>query len=195
MGSGLSVGMLEDAPGAAEWLAGEGLDVVARRTDILHIRSVLVDLHSGPSAEGAGPGSAGEARRAALRFSLPSRGFPCPPCAPTPPSIPPPSRPRRRPPRSWPTSPCSARTAVPPRRHRRRGHEAGPDPTAGWSGRSTCPTAATSCTTSAGTPAARTSAPGRRTPTSSGAIWSCPGSTRPASTSSIPSPIPGGPSW
>ncbi len=42
----------------------------------------------------------------------------------------------------------------------------------------TCRTPATSCITSAGTPAARCSAPTRRTPTWSGAIWSCPASAR-----------------
>ena len=61
--------------------------------------------------------------------------------------------------------------------------------TASWSARSTCPTPATSCTTSAGTPAARACARTRRTRTWSGATWSCRACDRRASTSSTPSPI------
>ena len=57
------------------------------------------------------------------------------------------------------------------RRHRRR-----------------CPTPATSCTTSAGTPARPAYAPTRRIRTSSAAIWSCRACGPRASTSSTPSP-------
>ena len=52
------------------------------------------------------------------------------------------------------------------------------------------PAPATSCTTSAGTPAARACARTRRTRTSSGATWSCRACAPRASTSSTPSPTP-----
>ena len=51
-----------------------------------------------------------------------------------------------------------------------------------------CPTPATSCITSAGTPAAPACARTRRTRMSSGATWSCRACARRASTSSTPSP-------
>ena len=59
---------------------------------------------------------------------------------------------------------------------------------------STCRTPATSSTTSAGTPAAPRSAPGRRTRTSSAATWWCPGCAPRASTSSTWATIPRAPS-
>ena len=61
------------------------------------------------------------------------------------------------------------------------------------SARSTCPMPATSCTISAGTPAAPACARTRRIRMSSGAIWSCRACARRASTSSTPSPTRGNP--
>ena len=56
-----------------------------------------------------------------------------------------------------------------------------------------CPTPATSCTTSAGTPAPPACARTRRTRMSSGATWWCRACAPRASTSSTPSPIPKNP--
>ena len=77
------------------------------------------------------------------------------------------------------------------RHHRARRRSPSPRPTASSSADSNSRTPATSCTTSAGTPAARALCPTRRTRTSSGATCSCPASARRGSTSSTPSPTRG----
>ena len=60
--------------------------------------------------------------------------------------------------------------------------------TARWWASPSCPTPVMSCIISAGTPAPPRCARPGRTPTATGATWSCPGSARRASTSSTPSP-------
>ena len=110
--------------------------------------------------------------------------------SPTRPSTPLRRSPPRRRLKSWRTWPCSRRRGAASATRWASWTPTRPPPaTAGWWARWTCPTAATSCTTSAGTRAARTSAPTPRTRTSSAAIWWCPGRTPRASTSSTPSPI------
>ena len=95
--------------------------------------------------------------------------------------------------RRWPTSPPSIPTARRPTRSPSSTSIPTRSPTRRSSARWRCRTPATSCTTSAGTPAPRACARTRRTRMSSGATWWCRACAPRASTSSTPSPIPRSP--